>query len=530
MNRKFSESVIIIFSKSKFLLKLYYAEIFLVLILIVTLPMVRYYGLAWDEPAQREIGQVNFEYVFGISESLIYHHNKYYGPLFEFILISLEKITSLKSTESIYLFRHYVSFLFFYLTCIVFYRFNYNLFKSKMIAMSSFIFLFISPRVFADSIYNTKDIPFLAFYFFSTYTYLLFFTKKSVKNSILHGIICGLSTSIRIGSLYIFIATLFIQSIIFVKCLLKRQIKLAIATLSNTLAFIIAFFLTTYISWPILWRDTTQFFSAIQVFEKYRWNGEVLFKGEFISATHLPWDYLPTWIAITTPIVVLFLFCFSIICLLFQVELDRKYSQKISSHNRMAMLLMPILAFPLLSVLIFKPVLYDGWRHFFFIYPPIIIFSIFGFRLLSRNLRIVVVCLYLIEILMFNVKSFSKQFVYFNLFAGSSYSSIKQRYEMDYWGVSSIEVLRELVAKNPGKITVVTDSPAVKINRDMLNASDQKRISFVENSSTVKADYFIGAYRSHPYPYNCKQEIYSTIIQDAALISAFDFNTCDKNP
>ena len=58
-----------------------------------------------------------------------------------------------------------------------------------------------------------------------------------------------------------------------------------------------------YVTWPFLWRNPIDnFIFAFKNMSKFRWDGTVLFNGEFVKATEIKWNYIPVWFSITTPI------------------------------------------------------------------------------------------------------------------------------------------------------------------------------------------------------------------------------------
>ena len=58
--------------------------------------------------------------------------------------------------------------------------------------------IFLSPRIFANSFYNNKDIIFLSFFIFSIYFAFRLIDKPSNKNIILSALFCALAIDIRL--------------------------------------------------------------------------------------------------------------------------------------------------------------------------------------------------------------------------------------------------------------------------------------------------------------------------------------------
>ena len=68
----------------------------------------------------------------------------------------------------------------------------------KSLAILGSTFLFLSPRIFAQSFYNNKDIVFMSLFVISLYTAINFLEKPNVKNAIIFSIISSLAIDIRI--------------------------------------------------------------------------------------------------------------------------------------------------------------------------------------------------------------------------------------------------------------------------------------------------------------------------------------------
>ena len=111
--------------------------------------------------------------------------------------------------------------------------------------------------------------------------------------------------------------------------------------------------------------------------------------GQYYPSEALPWHYLPVWIGISTPIIILAGFVIGIgewirsTILFFQGVTDdtlKKIGRWVSNPDTLPWLAVAgWLVIPIISIYLFHSVLYNGWRHLFFIYPPIVLFSVRGF-------------------------------------------------------------------------------------------------------------------------------------------------------
>ena len=160
-----------------------FTSLFFIIFFFIGVVSFRDYGLSWDEPIQREIGKMNARYAFKQEPWLLTYKDKYYGPIFEVFLVGLEDVFHLTAnSNSVYFMRHLVNFLLFYLGVIFFYRLTQDRFKNWKISLLGCLFLILSPRIFAHSFYNSKDIPFLAMFIISIYTLIKYLDKFTSKN------------------------------------------------------------------------------------------------------------------------------------------------------------------------------------------------------------------------------------------------------------------------------------------------------------------------------------------------------------
>ena len=103
---------------------------------------------------------------------------------------------------------------------------------------------------------------------------------------------------------------------------------------------------------------------------------------------------------------------------------------------------------PVILAVILHPVIYNGFRHFLFILPPVFIFAGICADLILEKLnkttwRILFVAVLLFPGLIGIVLLHPFEYVYFNSFAGGVGGAFRH-YELDYWLLSNLEAVAYL--------------------------------------------------------------------------------------
>lgn len=509
-----------------------YIIIFFVIYLVIGILIFDDYGISWDEPARRAYGINIFKYIITGNPE---HFQKPQhgmigegdcGSLFVIILAAIEKIFLLSDSRNIYLVRHLTTFLLFYISVICFYRILQIIFNNWKISLLGCLFLILSPRIFADSFYNPNDIPLLSFFIIATFTMFNYLKNKTIKYAIYHVFSCAALISVKnIGFIIPIITIVFfiIDKILVDKFKLKKS-----KSLLSLITFIIILPFCIYLFWPTLfYNNPLKVLSrSLNRMTQFPWENTVLYFGNYIKATDLPWHYLPVWISITTPI--LYLILFLIGCSFFVIAL-LKLKKNFYSFNKEILIIFLLFFIPFISSIIFRPTDYDGWRHFFFIYPYFIIIAIFGLNSFAKafnrkkffkfvNIFLIIICsIQIISTMTFIIKNHPFQNVYFNFIAGKN---IKDKFDLDYWGLSYRQALEFIIANDSSEFIniKVDESPGV-INSMMLPLKDRKKIRYVENMEDAK--YYATFFRWDTKDYLGEKEIYSVDVNNEKIMAVY---------
>jgi len=206
-----------------------------VLYLLIGVFIYQDYGISWDESSSRKNGLISAVYINKILKVIslkgLKNHaveyseipdlhdrkNRDYGVLFEVFLVGAEYLFKLKDSKQIFQARHFFTFLVFWISVVYFYFLIQNIFEDRVYGLIGCICLVLSPRIFAHSFYNSKDLVFLAVSIIATYTLFQYLRQLSVVWTLMHGLATAALVSIRIVGIYIFAVTLLFYAIQFIK-------------------------------------------------------------------------------------------------------------------------------------------------------------------------------------------------------------------------------------------------------------------------------------------------------------------------
>ena len=133
-------------------------------------------------------------------------------------------------------------------------------------------FFILSPRFFAESFYNSKDLVLLAFFAIAMNTMISFVLNPRFSIALFHALATALAMNIRLMAIVIPVMTLTI--------LLLRIIRAEIPvgkTLLITLIYILTLAVLMVLAWPLLWSDPLgQFIDELYFMRHYLFVQDIL--------------------------------------------------------------------------------------------------------------------------------------------------------------------------------------------------------------------------------------------------------------
>ena len=473
------------------------------------------YGISVDEWDLRRLGFVYLKYIFEIFNinnlleldkimnipKVSDYGGNTHGVIFVLPMAFIEYFFNITDIQKNYFLRHIINHFIFLISNFYFFLLVKERFNNWLYGFFASIFLFLSPRIYAESFYNHKDILFMSFFIISLYYGIKFLKNPSIRNSLLFSLSTALSTDIRIMGIIL-------VPIIFFFIFLNKHNYVKKYLTRGTIIYFITLPIFIYIFWPYLWTDPINHF--VEIFKNlssYNWEGYNLYFGEYILGSNLPWHYVLVWIGITTPLLYIFLFFvgFTNTTLILKNRIFL-VNEKINEgniwkgddelHDLIYYLLFLI---PIILVISLNSTLYDGWRHLYFIYPLFLIFTIKGlyffyisFFKKKHFIFYSTLFVFILHIIFVMITTHPYQNVYFNFFAGKN---IVYNFDVDYWGLSNKQSF-EYILKNDKRNEIKLGSAgpiSLKNSMDILTYNDANRFDIVDNS---EADYIINNYRN----------------------------------
>lgn len=443
--------------------------IFLLLALniVIGLFIFRNYGYSWDEPLFYDYGDAlgyaysprewfsgSFDLTRSFGSSGDDHKTR--GPAYLLLgrgpVILLETLGLDKASA-----WHLINFLFFQVGVYFLYRLTLRWIKPSAALGTSALFSW-QPILWGHAFINPKDSPFLVFFLASVclgFEMVDQLSDKTVNDRpklsiiLIPAIVLGITTSIRVlGPL----AGLLV--LVYAIWRFGKRVVGYIPQLTLYGSFAI---LAMFITWPFLWENPlTNFIGVFRLMSDNPTNLSVLFGGEVFRAGELPRTYMPFMLGATLTEPVWPLFFFGVFVGYFQLFKQTRDDShqaedpanswrslqtsidRVETGNKIVTLTLVLLWFGILFayVLLRKPAMYDGLRHFLFILPPIFIFTGFTFEFLMDHIPLWICAGFVFLLLLPGVISIVQlhpyEYTYYNSFVGGT-SGAFRKYETDYW-------------------------------------------------------------------------------------------------
>jgi len=420
--------------------------------ILIGLFVYRDFGLTWDEPYFYSYGDAlgyayspkewfsgNFDLYYSYGASGDDHKNR--GPAYLFLARNIVYGVEALGADSASAW-HLVNFLFFQLGIYFLYRISKRWMNEPGALFAATFFTF-QPLLWGHSFINPKDPPFLTFFLaalcigFEMVDAIENDEKKKTKKILLASFFLGIATSIRVlGPLA--------GLLVFIYFLTKGKMMKDVSAWRSFIFYGFLSVIIMFATWPYLWENPIgNFINVFQFMSDNPTNLSVLYNGVVYNASELPRSYLPFMLVTTLTEPTWILFAIGVMSGYWRPINSRRkkpktYRDKIVSLSLMFALFLILITY----VLVRKPSMYDGFRHFLFIIPPVFIFVGIGFQFVMEKIALWLshpswlhagaALLLIVPGIAGIAKLHPYEYAYYNSFVGGM-NGVARRYETEYW-------------------------------------------------------------------------------------------------
>ena len=462
-----------------------------------------------DTWSQRAIGNATLDYLAGDGErafeQLHFSWDRYYGTVFEVSLVLGERILGLEHERDVYLGRHLLTHLFFLASGVFCYLLVLRMFGSRALALVAMVLFLLHPRIYGQSFFNPKDVPFLAAFMIALYLVHRAFRRDTLGAFLLCGVGVGLLTNLRIMGIVLFAAVLALRALDLAFAGSADERRRALLTGGG---FALAAVLTYYGSLPVLWTDPVgRFADLVRTLSAHPHGAFNLFRGEWLySRDGPPWDYVPVWVGITTPPATLLLAMAGAVALALRA-IRRPGNVLRDGPLRFGILLTALPAATTAAVVVLENNVYHDWRQLYFLYAPLLLLAVFGlhgimvlargrwpragaYALTGAAIAVTVVSM---------VRIHPYEYNHFTLLTDrTTPERPRSRYTMDYWGPYIRPALAVILKDHPsGRVFVSPSNSFAQLHLRPLPPDERERVIRTRDFRSGERN-FLELYHSQP--------------------------------
>ncbi len=410
------------------------------------------YGVTWDEDVQNWYGEAVLNYYltgFKDQSSLHYLDLFNYGAAFDMTAAALNRFSPFGTYET----RHLLDALIGLLGVVGTWKLGKALAGPRAGFLAA-LFLALTPNYYGQMFNNPKDVPFAVGMAWSLYYLVRLLPglpRPDWRLVLKLGLAVGLALAIRVGGLLI-LGYVGLALLLFVAWRLGETRALKEAAADSWTCFWRVLAPAVAVAYPVMllfwpWAQQSPLVNpvkALTYFSHEIFPFLTLFAGEYVPASDLPWEYLPTYILLALPELVLILLAASPVAayLAFRRQGWGLGRDRIVGYGLLGF----AIVFPVAYAVAIKAVLFDGMRHFIFVLPPIaaaaaiVADSALGRMAHWRFRRAAYGALALYGLIHVSVMAMlhPDEYVYYNAFVGGTHGA-EGLFKLDYWANSYVE-------------------------------------------------------------------------------------------
>jgi hypothetical protein len=415
------------------------------------------YGVTWDEDVHSWYGFFVLRYYTSFFQDLrafrwgdLYN----YGAAFDLTAALLDKISPFGLYET----RHLLNGIVGVAGIIGTWKLGRALMGPRAGFLAA-LFLLLTPNYYGQMFNNPKDVPFAVGMVWAMY-YLMRIVPELPRPRgrlvVKLGLATGLALGVRVGGLLLFgYVGLVLLLFALWRALATGRLAAGIAAgwiggWRVLLPAVAVAYPVMLVFWP--WAQQAPFSHPLQTLSYFSheiFPFRTLFAGRYFPATDLPWAYLPTYIVLALPELILVLLAASPVAAL---ALLWRHGRALPPAPTLQFFILGFaIVFPVAYAVAIKAVLFDGMRHFIFVLPLIAaLAAALADRALERLERFPrrgyaygALALYGLVHVGIMARLHPDEYVYYNGFIGGV-EGAAGLFKLDYWANSYAEAVGAL--------------------------------------------------------------------------------------
>ena len=348
---------------------------------------------------------------------------------------------------------HTYTWLWFMVGCFALYGFCRETGLGRVNSCLGTLLLYLSPRFFAEGHYNNKDMVLLSLVLCTLWLGARFLRQPGFLRGLLFSLAGAMATNTKIAGGFAW-AVMGLCAVVLVTASRRWSARMAVVALWTIAAFVGLYGLLTPMYWSGVGENVRYLLDNASSFS--RWTGLVVFRDEIYDQAKQPLPrYYLIWMMLTTlPLYVTPLAAAGQIGAMVRVcgQKARALRDPVSLSLTAASLCWFV---PLLFAVLMRPTVYNGWRHFYFVFAGVAVLGAHGisicFRLAKRyggdcSIQYV----FMAGLLLFYgwtaaaiVQNHPYQYAYYNRLG---HEDAQTGMELDYWEVSTRNAMEQLLS------------------------------------------------------------------------------------
>lgn len=361
--------------------------------------------------------------------------------------------------------------------------------------------LYLCPRFFAEGHYNNKDMVLLSLVLCTLWLGVRFLKKPGVLRGILFSLAGAMAANTKIVGAFAW-GVFGLCAVVLITASRRWNRRMALTAVTTILAFALFYTLLT----PAVWAGPLDYLKYLleNASGFTRWTGVVLFRDQVIDqqVQPLPRYYLIWMMAVTLPLYVLPLAGMGQLYTLARIWKQKK--QALADPVTLALAAASLCwLIPLAAAVLMRPTLYNGWRHFYFIFAGLAVLGAHGIRSCIRIARycggdcgmhgvfVAALVLFYAWTGMDIARNHPYQYAYYNRLGHEQAETM----ELDYWYVSSANAMQQLLeTERNEKLPLVLGAQDVMSwlsVMDGCNALTPEQLAKLKIKESAKAPYLL---------------------------------------